>query len=216
MSHRPIFIQSYRQDSCLLKSSYFNVPQLVFKPGDRGTRLHTIAASSRSKKDTYIEFGSCKLLSETEVNIVPGKDKEKDPWTINRLDKGDFITDGWEAGDIITLGSKVKKGQNQGDYRIAKVEKDLLTMEPNSDVMQILGVVYQFYDWRCLWGVTILKGSGYKPQASTNCLSKNQQPWLDIQDPNWLILTKDLYARLPSNIKGDEGSLYLSFIGGDY
>jgi len=215
-SDKPIFIQNYREDLTFLPSDKANDPKLIFTPGTDASRVHSLALASDDENDLEIQFGKAEVLTEVEVNVVPGDTPSSDPWTIARQDGGDYLADGWYVGAIVTFGSDVTDIENRGDYRIVALTTDTMSLEPEASIIQELGVTFKFWKWHPRWSIIVPQRAGLDENDSHSGLDQDAQPWLDQTGDSWMVLKEPLWARLPANKDASRGNVTVSIYSGDY
>ncbi len=219
MADRPIFVAAYRQvDVAFRASVHVNTPMLAFTPGPNGSRLHAIAVANDHTQAMLVEFGKAELVSQgVQVNLVPGANAATDPFTLNRLDGGDWTADGWVSREVVTFNQKMFLVGNRGDFRIEAITPDTLTFA-NSGItpVQQLGITVDLWRWVPMWSVEVPARAGMDGNPAHSALDLEQMPWLDPAGDRWLVLTNPLWVRVPANVDGSQGNLFLSFMGGDY
>lgn len=217
MATYPQFVAKFRQDAFDCKASFHNTPQLVFTPGEKGTRLHGISLANDADNDGEVQFGyAAKLSNNCRVNIVPGSTPASQPWTITRLDQGNFINDGWFTGAYITITQEAPHKTNRGDFKIAALSATALSLAPKVDIVQELDVTLTLWRWQPWWTVMVPRKAGWDKNSSISGLDFKQMPWLDGTSEPWLVITKPLWVRLPGNGEGTQGSITITLMGGDY
>jgi hypothetical protein len=147
---------------------------------------------------------------------VPGATLASQPWTITRLDGGNFITDGWFVGAYATITQDAGHRPNRGDFKIASLTATALSLAPKTDIIQELGVTLNLWRWHPFWSVVAPRRAGCDKNPSCSGLDVKFMPWLDLTGDRWLVLTKPLWVRVPQNGEGLQGSVTITFMGGDY
>jgi len=216
MVDKPQFIASYRQETFYKQAEARCRPELIFTPGTNGSRIHAISIANDADVEQVLYLGEAELLTEVSVNIVPGSSPSSDPWTITRLDSGNFLTDGWQWGQVMSFDQSVHPN-NRNDSRIQTSSSTALTMKPTGvSITQQLGVTAKLWRFKNWWNITLPMRSGFDGKAIVSALDETQIPSLDLSGDRYLVIKKALWARLPNNKEGDTGNVIINIMGGDY